>query len=380
MTRRQWLAAGAATLALPRTGRAAPTAPVAVARCNSYGRELTPVLRRMFDQLGGLGGMVRGKTVGVKVNMTGTPTQRVRYVPAENSYWTHPALIGSLVHLLGEAGARRVLILEGFAAGAEPLEEEMLAAGWEPRDILNAAPRVEMENTGFLGYGKRYARLMVNGKGYIYPGFDLNHSYADCDFFISLAKLKEHATAGVTLSMKNLFGIAPPTIYGDGAGEMDPAPVPHGGRQMFHSGYRQPSRSAPPEIDPASSRESGYRVPRIVVDLVASRPIDLALIDGIETMTGGEGPWLANMQARSLRIISPGILVAGRNPVTTDAVSMKLMGFNSMATRGAPPFEHCDSTLALAEAKGLGTRDPRRIEVIGPPLDDLTVNFRAVSG
>ena len=194
------------------------------------------------------------------------------------------------------------------------------------------------------------------------------------------AELKEHATAGVTLSMKNLFGIAPPTIYGAGAGEMDPAPVPNGGRVMFHTGNRQPPRSAPPEIAPGTSHRGGYRVPRIVVDLVASRPIDLALIDGINTMTGGEGPWLEATQARPLRIVSPGILVAGRNPVTTDAVSMKLMGFDPMATRGAPPFEHCDSMLALAEEKGIGTRDPRRIEVAGPPLDDLAVNFRAVSG
>ena len=50
----------------------------------------------------------------------------------------------------------------------------------------------------------------------MYKGYDLNHSYDDCDVFVSLAKLKEHFTAGVTLSMKNCFGSTPCTIYGDG--------------------------------------------------------------------------------------------------------------------------------------------------------------------
>jgi hypothetical protein len=33
-----------------------------------------------------------------------------------------------------------------------------------------------------------------------------------------MAESKEHATAGITLSMKNCFGITPATIYGTGFG------------------------------------------------------------------------------------------------------------------------------------------------------------------
>ena len=40
---------------------------------------------------------------------------------------------------------------------------------------------------------------MVPRGGLMYAGYDLNHSYRDTDVFISLAKLKEHRTAGVTL-------------------------------------------------------------------------------------------------------------------------------------------------------------------------------------
>jgi hypothetical protein len=44
---------------------------------------------------------------------------------------------------------------------------------------------------------------------------------------------------------------------------------------------------------------------------------------------------------------------------------MKLMGFDPMAVRGAPPFEKCDSTLQLAEALGVGPRDLNKVEVMG---------------
>ena len=65
------------------------------------------------------------------------------------------------------------------------------------------------------------------GGGLVYPAYDLNHSYEDCDVFVSLAKLKEHYSAGVTLSMKNCFGITPCTIYGDAAPVDETEPRAH---------------------------------------------------------------------------------------------------------------------------------------------------------
>jgi uncharacterized protein (DUF362 family) len=375
-SRRQVLAAVAGVTAIPRPARAAPVSPVAVARCQTYGKGLLPVMERMFDQLGGLGKLVSGKTVAVKINMTGGATTRLRHMPAETTYWTHPDITGTLTYLLSRAGARRIRILESFSAGTFPLEEQMIVAGWEPNDLLNAAKNVELENTGFLGYGKQYHRMNVEGGGYIYPGFDLNHSYEECDVFVSVAKLKEHFTAGVTLAMKNLFGIAPVTIYGSGAGVDEPSLAPAGGRAMFHTGYRQPSKSAPGELNPGQSEEGGYRVPRIVTDLVGARPIHLSLIDGIETMNGAEGPWIENRGRASIEHLKPGVLIAGLNPVCTDAVSTAVMGFDPMAERGTAPFETCDSTMQLGEAKGIGSRDLARIEVIGAPIKDVRFPFR----
>jgi hypothetical protein len=51
-----------------------------------------------------------------------------------------------------------------------------------------------------------------------------------------------------------------------------------------------------------------------------------------------------------------------------------------MADRGTAPFERCDSTLKMAEELGLGTRDLKRIEVIGTPIAEAKFNIRAVPG
>jgi hypothetical protein len=72
------------------------------------------------------------------------------------------------------------------------------------------------------------------------------------------------------------------------------------------------------------------------------------------------------------------VIVAGTNPVTTDAVCMAVMGFDPMADRGTPPFERCDSTLKLAEDVGLGTRDLKRIEVVGTPIAQAIFDFAAI--
>ena len=376
-TRREWLlktasAVTGACLAGSRVGAAAsaPTARVAVARCGSYGAELLPALGRMFDQLGGLGRIVKGKTVAIKINLTGMPSYRVGYLPLGDTHYTSPQVIAATVHLIGQAGARRIRLLESPWSTADPVEEYLLQADWEPRDILSSAPTVEFENTNWLGSGKKYSRLVVPYGGYIFPAYDLNHSYVDCDVFVSLTKMKEHATAGITLSMKNCFGITPATIYGSGAGEDEPSDVPKGGRLFIHTGYRQPPKSAPAEKDPTTPRQDGYRVPRVVVDLVAARPIHLAIVEGVRTITGGEGPWI-----RGVAPASPGVIVAGTNPVTTDAVCMAVMGFDPRADRGKPPFETCDSTLRLAEDVGIGTRDLSRIEVVGASIKEAMFDF-----
>jgi uncharacterized protein (DUF362 family) len=367
MTRRDFVAlAGAAVAA-----KAAPGAPVTIARANSYADDLAATLSGMFDQLGGLGRIVRGKTVTVKLNLTGSPALKLEGRPLGVTHYTHPKLAAAFAHLCGEAGARRVRFVESCWASGGPLEEYLLDSGWNVRSLATAAPAVEFENTNNLGKGKRYSRLKVPGRAYMYPAYDLNHSYEDTDVFVSLAKLKNHETCGVTLSLKNIFGITPASIYGDDAGEAEPNESPTKGRaNCLHFAKRAISKSAPQEVSAASGRDPGFRVPRIVADLAAARPIDLAIIDGIETVAGGEGPWV-----EGIRAVRPGLLIAGTNAVAADAVAMAAMGYDPRAGRGAAPFHRGDNTLKLAEAAGVGTTDLSRIEMRGVPLKDAVFRF-----
>ncbi len=378
LTRRNLLMSAGAAVAgvslLPRAAWSAeaPASPVALAQCMSYGAGVLPTLRKMFDQIGGIGSLVKGKTVAMKVNMTGNPDVRAGFIPIEKMVFTHPDVICATVHLLSLAGASRIRLLESPWKSAEPLEEYMISAGWEPNDFVRASTgaKVEFENTNFLGRGKQYHRFPVPKGGLLFPAYDLNHSYYDCDVFVSVGKLKEHRTAGITLAIKNCFGNIPCTIYGDNAPQDEPGLVPQGGRNPIHTGYREPPKSSPQEIDPKSPRDGGYRIPRCISDIVAMRPVDLAIIDGIESMNNGEN------SARLENYIRPHLLVAGKNVVCTDAVGAALMGFDPMADRGSPPFERADSTLRLAEGLGVGTRDLKRIEVIGPKITEVAFDFR----
>src|SRR5688572_18366267 len=372
MTRREWIAMISAAPLLGAAGDA-PAAPVSIAKCGSYDEDLTAKLGAMFTQLGGVEGLVRNKTVTVKVNMTGSPGQRVQGRAPAITHYTHPKLLGAAAYLMGRAGAKRIRFVESSWATAGPLEETMLDSGWNVRTLQSAAPIVEFENTNALGKGKKYSRLKVLGTPYMYPAFDLNHSYEDTDIYVSMAKLKNHETCGITMSLKNVFGTLPASIYGDDAGVDEPNEKPTTGRgAVGHSGKRQPSKSAPQELRFGVNHEGGYRVPHIVADVVAARPIHLAIIDGVETIAAGEGPWI-----RGVRIVKPGVLIAGLNPVCTDAVGAAVMGYNPRAARGVKPFEHCDNIMLLAEAHGVGTTDLKRIDVRGVSIEQAMFRFEA---
>jgi uncharacterized protein (DUF362 family) len=340
---------------------AGAAAKVAIVPCRSYGPEVRPALEKCFDLLGGIGSLVKGKTVTVKLNLTGSDFKAFLGKPVGETYMTHWTTAMALGSLLFAAGARRVRFVESTQCRAE-LESTLATAGWDV-PALSALGKVEFENTRNLGQGKRYSHLRVPGGGYMYSSFDFNHSYEDTDVMVSMAKLKNHVTAGVTLSMKNLFGLPPNTLYGTEAGKESaighraPMHDPKGFETLKMPGCKETGLSADPT----------WRVPRATVDICAARPIHLAIIDGIAAMSGGEGPWCG---LEKLKATTPGVLVAGFNPVSTDAVGTAVMGYaNPRAGRGTTPFAFCDNHLLMAEQSGLGTADLAQIDVRGTPIE-----------
>lgn len=366
-------------------------AKVAIAACKTYEPEAVgTAYRQCFDSLGGIGPLVKGKSVAIKINLTGVnftsfpkrPTggnpRRAGWAsrnkiflpfldrPFGETYMTHEATAYALAAALFQAGARRIVFVESTQCRAT-LESTLAEAGWDV-PALSALGRVEYENSRNLGSGKAYAHLKVPTGGLMFSAFDVNHRYVDTDVMVSLCKLKNHLTAGVTLSMKNMFGITPNALYGDNAGDEDAT----AGRGPLHS--PNASIKLPGLKEGITSKDAVWRVPRIIVDEMASRPLHLCVIDGITAMSGGEGPWCGGTD--TFKATTPGVLIVGLNGVSTDAVGTAVMGYaDPRAVRGVKPFAFCDNHLLLAEQAGLGTADLAKIEVRGMSIASARYHY-----
>lgn len=370
LTRRDLLTVAGTSLAALSTANivkgSAPASTVGIVRCRDY-QDFTAGLASGFDQIGGIDNLVRGKTVALKVNLTGNP-KNFPLTP-DLPYRTNGHTIASTVHLLANAGARRVRIIESFFPA---LQDPALWAryGIDVNGINNLGVQVDWENVQNLGKYKQYVRLKVPWGGYMYPAYHLNQAFTECDVYVSLSKLKNHWIGGVTMSMKNNFGDTPCSLYGGDCGpDGNERPTSERGA-VLHAGTTKAPSGVDAELHPDSPRDPGYRVPRVTVDQVGIRPIDLAIVDGVETVRGGEGPWLHGLER-----MTPGIILVGRNPVCVDSVGMAVMSYDPRADRGTSPFIRGDNMLKLAEQVGIGTTDLNRIEVVGVSIKDARVNF-----
>lgn len=347
----------------------APDAPVAICRCPSYQpAELRRALERSFDLIGGIKPLVENKTVTIKINLTGMEWKPVFGLPAQETYQTQPDSLAALCAILADCGARRMVVVENLY-WEKPFEQVLIENGWDVKGIVAAGGhRVTFEDTRNRGKFPGYSRISVPWGGFIYPGFEVNQRFEKTDVLISMNKLKQHATAGITGVIKNCFGNTPSSIYGDdGPGEHA---LKHRAA-MFHSGRKQPPAGAPAELAHGLENKGTIRVPRITADIYGARPADLGIIDGIRTISGGEGYWNDGIALKE-----PKLLLVGRNGVSTDAVATAVMGFDPQAAHGAKPFQG-ENHLALLASVGAGTNDLSRIEVRGVPLRDAVHPFDA---
>jgi len=386
MDRREWLtrtagSVGAVGLSLgslvPGTGAAAgssaspataaPSLPVAIQRCESYEPQ---VFRSALDSAlkltGGLKDLVEGKTVTIKVNLTGMTWEPVDGFPAQESYQTHPTSLAALAAALTEAGARRIAVVETLYWHGS-FEEILAKAGWDVAGIQSAAAhRITFEDIRNRGNWPSYSRFKVPWGGFIFPSFDLNQRFEKTDILVSLAKLKQHACAGITGAVKNCFGNTPCAIYGNDSPSEDA--LLHR-TSIFHNGEKQVAAGVPGEVAHHFPNNQFIRVPRITADIFGARPADLCIVDGVRTIRGGEGHW-----NKGVSVLEPKLLIVGRNGVCTDSVCTAAMGFDPQAASGVFPFPG-DNHLALLAERGLGTNDLSQIEVRGLPLKEAVFPF-----
>jgi hypothetical protein len=140
------------SLGAPAAGPVA-NANVAIASCKSYAPQaVREAYDQCFDLLGGAGSLVKGKTVTIKINLTGTNFVPFLDRPVGETYMTHEATAQALAAALFRAGAKRIVFVESTQSRAS-LEGTLGLAGWEVK-TLSALGDVQYENTRNLGSGK----------------------------------------------------------------------------------------------------------------------------------------------------------------------------------------------------------------------------------
>lgn len=315
---------------------------VSIVKADSYDHKLIhQQVEALLDKIGGLEDVLaHGNRVAIKTNLTGgTSVDPLPGIPEVESYLTHPEIVRALGELLRDAGAKDLYIVEAVYE-----KESWPQYGYEEIAKSIGATLVD------LNYAEPYKDFIHTSPGndpFVYDEYIFNPILNEVDAFISVAKMKCHNTAGVTHSMKNLFGLVPYRFY-----TLNPDDKY---RSEFHG-------------DGDQTRE---RVPRIIVDLNRARPIQLAVIDGIMTSEAGEGPWI-----KGLTQIKPGLMFAGKDPVATDAVATVAMGFDPTTDYPNEPFLHAVNHLNLAAQLGLGTNRLEEIKVVGETISDVTVHFK----
>jgi uncharacterized protein (DUF362 family) len=211
----------------------------------------------------------------------------------------------------------RIIFAEGVDARAPRTAEDVFRAMDALRLVEEFGVELLDANDGEI------VPVPVPGGGLIHRAVFLSRELADVDAVVSVAKLKAHGTAGVTMSLKNMFGVLPHHRYGSTY------------RNFMHTNY--------------------FRLMRIVVDIATTLKPDLAVVDGLVASDHG-----MDHEPRPMNV-----LLAGHDPVATDAVGAACMGFDPHADFPVEPFLVSENHLRLAAGAGLGTLDYPATEVRG---------------
>ncbi len=280
---------------------------VFVMSAESYGPHLVDLLQRGLVELGLSRQTIAGKSVLLKPNLV-EPTVTAPHVN------THPAFVRAVVEVFRKWDAREVFVAEGQGHCRDTsfvLEQSGLERVLDDDKI--AFVDLNYDDVFTADNRSRFTTL---------PKLYLPQSLRRADFIVSLPKMKTHHWAGVTLSMKNLFGVMPGACYGW------PKNVLH------HAGIGQS-----------------------ILDICATVRPHLAIVDGIVGMEG-DGPIMGTPKPSHL-------VVMGTNLPSVDATCARLMGFNP---------EMIDY---LRHASGtLGPIQERHIEQRGEALAPLTQFFK----
>lgn len=243
-----------------------PSSRVVIRKAADYEEDLAAIIS---EALAEFALPLKGKVVLLKPNLVGFDPRGVMN--------THPAVIAAARESFLRLGASQVLIGDGPAMDRDTqaiIESVRLRefAGPLARTFID----LNLDDVEVVPLKTHASRL----REIYFPKAVLG-----ADFLVSMPKLKTHHWAGVTLSLKNMFGVVPGSCYG-------------WPKNVLH----------------------WAGIDRAILDINAAVRPDFAIVDGIMGMEGN-GPTQGAPK-------SSGVLVFGDDPVAVDASCCRVMGID----------------------------------------------------
>lgn len=234
--------------------------------------------------------------------------------PVGKSATTHPEVLRASIKLIDYLGAKEIIVAEGaghmrdtdYILGATGLGKVCREMGVDFVDLnLDDLEKVPLSD-GF-------SRLEY---------FYLPKTIVDAEVFVNLPKMKTHHWVGITVALKNMFGVIPGREYG----------YP---KNLLHI----------------------YGIPQCIIDLNRLVKTDLVIVDGITAMEG-DGP--VNGTDRQM-----GLILVADDPAAVDSICAQIMGYR---------LEELDYIRVAGQV--IGNVEPDKIKIVGCKPEEIAVSFK----
>lgn len=305
-------------------------------------RVIDELVRQAVDLAGGLRGIVRdGDTVVLKPNLVvmkennkpDSPPLPVE-VNGVTTDWRVTRAVVKLVRRLNPSG--KVYVMECTAM--DRTRKVMDHFGYVPQYIRGVDEFIALEEAGGKWQDTASGNLVkvVLTNGFLHKEYYLNKIYFEADVLISLPTLKNHSSAVMTGSLKNVgIGATPPNIYGMASDNILKFTMVNHFSDDLHKWIR---------------------------DYNLCRKINFVVMDGLQGLQNGpthnDGP-LSNDQM-NMRLI-----LAGKDPVAVDTVEALVANWDPTSI----------NYLKYLDKDRFGNTDVRKITVVGKRVDEVRKTF-----
>lgn len=294
----------------------APSYRVRAVQCDyrSSDEEVYQALKRATDPLDkAWEKLSKARRIGIKFNQDWSPNRLPMYEDHRMQLVSDPVARATL-RLLRERTTAEIFAIDIGVDGPPP--------GMTRKDCTNILPVMREFGMEFVnGHDGGVKWVPVPGGGQMFERYPIPEALTEADATVSVQTLKNHLFMGVTLCLKNLFGLVP----------LQPLGRP---RVYYHH---------------------LVRMPYMLADLGRIFNPTLNILDGLVSQAGeewgkGDNPRICNT------------LIAGDQVIATDACATYLMGHDPAADWRTPPFHRDQNALLVAAKGGFGTVNLNEID------------------